>query len=564
MVKLKLLLLLTYFGVISLASAQEITPLSQKDSVDYLITLANEKINSAPQQAAILIRRAHTHAVEAKYITGEGKVLFLEGRLLSAANKSQEAIDSFLKAARLFETLKDSTRAGRSYNGAAGIYNFRLLHYTKAYQYCNKAIELLQNDSVYLPSALGTLASLHLRTGKFDDALELYKKDLDGQRKRNNLKGMCVALNNIATAYDHKKDFKTSIAYYEKAMEISRATGDDGNTAHILLGLAPIYCELKDHQKAKQALDESLSLSEKHALFDKQAYALQGLGMEAEHLGKIDQAIAYSLRAKKLVEQKNFHFIKGSIYKQLSCMYKKANNPSLALAYEQKYSQFQDSVAHQEKLALANLKIDEKNTISPAKNNDTSDFRGGWMIALSMIILVPGMYFIYYKKRREKEIWSDTGVYTGVFPLTEQVSADEEPEAAHGSDADQKDAHPETSETTLQHLEVINGEGIKLLPLNNIWWFQKEGKNYHAFTETGNYRVRQNITELEQALPRSRFFRINRAVIINTEQMSNYSFWENHKYIIRMKDTKKSEFVISRNRLREMKEAFQVIEGIEK
>ncbi|MBT1699463.1 LytTR family transcriptional regulator [Fulvivirgaceae bacterium PWU4] len=564
MVKLKLLLLLTYFGVISLASAQEITPLSQKDSADYLVTLATEKINGDPQLATALLRRAYVHSVKARYRAGEGKVLFLEARLLGGDNKNQEAIDTFLKAARLFETLKDSTRAGRAYTGVAGIYNFKFLNYTKAYQYCNKAIELLQNDSVYLANALGTLASLHLRTGKFDDALELYKKDLDGQRKRNNLKGMCISLNNIATAYDHKKDYKTSIAYYEKAMEISRAIGDDGNTAHILLGLGPIFCELKDHQKAKQALDESLALSEKHSLFDKQVYALQGLGMESEHLGKMDQAVTYSLRAKKIVEQKHLHFIKGSIYKQLSCIYKKANKPVLALEYEQKYSQFQDSLAHQEKLALANLKIDEKNTTPPAQNNDTSDFRGGWMIALSMIILVPGMFFIFYKKRKEKESWSDAGVSADVFPQPEQRSTDEEPEATHNNEADQKEGHPETSETTLQHLEVINGEGIKLLALNNIWWFQKEGKNYHAFTETGNYRVRQNITELEQALPRSRFFRINRAVIINTEQMSNYSFWENHKYIIRMKDTKKSEFVISRNRLREMKETFQVIEGTEK
>lgn len=560
MVKLRLLLLLTYFGVIPLASAQEITPLSQKDSADYLITLANEKINGDPQQAAALVRRALAHSIETKYTAGEGKALFLEARLLSAANKSQEAIATYLKAGRLFETLKDSTRAGRAYNGVAGVYNFKLLQYTRAYQYCNKAIELLQNDSLHLSNAMTILASLHLRTGKFDEALKLYQGNYDAHRKNNNLKGMCVALNNIATAYDNKKDYKTSIAYYEKAMEISKAIGDDGNTAHILLGLGPIHCELKDHQKAKQALDESLALAEKHSLFDKQVYALQGLGMESEHLGKTDQAITYSLRAKKLIEQHNLHFIKGSIYKQLSCVYKKANKPSLALEYEQKYSQFQDSLANQEKLALANLKIDEKTT-PPVKDDDTSDFRGGWMIALSMIILVPGMFFIFYKKRREKENWSDAGVYADVVPMSEQFSTDGEPEIKHNSEVDQKEALPETSETTLQHLEVINGEGIKLLPLNNIWWFQKEGKNYHAFTETGNYRVRQNITELEQALPRNRFFRINRSVIINTEQMSNYSFWENHKYIIRMKDTKKSEFIISRNRLREMKETFQVIEG---
>ena len=68
------------------------------------------------------------------------------------------------------------------------------------------------------------------------------------------------------------------------------------------------------------------------------------------------------------------------------------------------------------------------------------------------------------------------------------------------------------------------------------------------------------MTELEESLPRGRFFRINRAVIINMDAMNNYSFWENHKYIIRMKDEQKTEFTISRNRLREMKESFNVFE----
>lgn len=553
MVKLKLLLLLTYSGVVSLASAQEITPLSHKDSVDYLVALADKKIESSPREAERLIRRAHTLAVEAKYAIGEGKALFVLGKVFRGLNKSEESIDTYLKAARLFESLLDSSRAGRAYNAAAGMYLFKMLNYTNAYQYCNKAIALLQHDTVYLPNALSNLAALYLQTGKLDDALKLYKENYEANRKRNYLLGMCVALNNIATVYDYKHDFKLSIAYYVKAIEISRAIGDYAQTAHILLGLAPAYCQLKDHKRSKLALDESLALSEKHSLFEKQVFALQALSMESEHLGKLDDARNYSLRAKKIVEQQNFNFLKGSIYKQLSCIYKK-DNPALALQYEQKYSRFQDSLATQEKLALASLKLDEKDSTAPAENNDSPNFSGGWMIALSMVILIPGMFFIFYKKRREKVGLPARGSASALLQ-PEQLSTDEEPVTALDNEA-----HHDVPET-IQHLEVINGEGIKLLPLNNIWWFQKEGKNYHAFTETGNYRVRQNITELEQALPRNQFFRVNRAVIINTEQMSNYSFWENHKYIIRMKDAKKSEFIISRNRLREMKETFQVMES---
>lgn len=561
MVKLKLLLLLTYFGVISLASAQEITPLSQKDSVEYLVALAEKKMDGDPVYGGKLARRAHILAVETRYATGEAKALFTLGKYLRAVNKNEEAIDSYLKAARLFESLNDSSYAGRSYTGATGVYIFKLLHYTKAYQYCTKAVSLLQHDSVHLPYALSNLAALQLQSGKSDEAFKLYQEVYEIHRRQNELQRMCVALSNIASVYVAKGDFKSSVPYFKKAIEMSKALGEDMNTAHALLGISPAYCTLQDHKKAKEALEEAFLLTKKRSLFDKQVKALQYLAAESQHLGQLDQAIAYAHQSELIAQQHGLHFLKGSIYQLISDIYNKADKPAIALKYQQKYAQFKDSIARQERLAVASLDLHKTdNATSKRENTDGTKFQG-WMIALSMIILVPGMFFIFYKKRKEKENWSDAGVDASVSPHPGRLSADEGTEAAPDSEGLQKETHPEASETALQHLEVINGEGIKLLPLNNIWWFQKEGKNYHAFTETGNYRVRQNITELEQALPRNRFFRINRAVIINTEQMSNYSFWENHKYIIRMKDAGKSEFVISRNRLREMKETFQVIEG---
>jgi two-component system, LytTR family, response regulator len=112
------------------------------------------------------------------------------------------------------------------------------------------------------------------------------------------------------------------------------------------------------------------------------------------------------------------------------------------------------------------------------------------------------------------------------------------------------------------HLEVIQGEGIKLIAISTICWLQKEGRNYFIHTDEDIYRLRKNIADVEGLLPRLKFFRINRTVIINMERMNNFSFWENHKYIIRMQGKKAAEFVISRNRLREMKELFQVAERI--
>lgn len=44
--------------------------------------------------------------------------------------------------------------------------------------------------------------------------------------------------------------------------------------------------------------------------------------------------------------------------------------------------------------------------------------------------------------------------------------------------------------------------------------------------------------------------------LVNLEFVQNYSFWENDKYVLRMNDENKSEFVMSRERLQKIKHMF--------
>jgi hypothetical protein len=113
---------------------------------------------------------------------------------------------------------------------------------------------------------------------------------------------------------------------------------------------------------------------------------------------------------------------------------------------------------------------------------------------------------------------------------------------------------------SLQSIEVVNGGGLKLIPLDELIFIVKEDKSYFATAGNQKYRIGQNITSIENRLPKH-YFRINRQVIINTRYMNNYSFWENHKYILRMRDENKTEFIIARSRLRELKKAFGVLKS---
>lgn len=93
------------------------------------------------------------------------------------------------------------------------------------------------------------------------------------------------------------------------------------------------------------------------------------------------------------------------------------------------------------------------------------------------------------------------------------------------------------------------------VPVNmgSVIWFAKEDRKYFAHTIKGKLRTKETLSELESSLDPSKFVRVNRATLVNIDYIQNYSFWENEKYILRLKDKDQTEFVMSRERLNKIK-----------
>ncbi len=108
-------------------------------------------------------------------------------------------------------------------------------------------------------------------------------------------------------------------------------------------------------------------------------------------------------------------------------------------------------------------------------------------------------------------------------------------------------------------MEVMDVEGSALIDLKDIVSVEREGRAYTVFTGQGQFRTGKNLNELERTLVAHSFFRVNRAVIINLEFLKNYSFWENDKYIVRLKNGK--EFTASRDRIQKLREIFPEVRG---
>ncbi|MCR9249148.1 MAG: LytTR family transcriptional regulator [bacterium] len=99
--------------------------------------------------------------------------------------------------------------------------------------------------------------------------------------------------------------------------------------------------------------------------------------------------------------------------------------------------------------------------------------------------------------------------------------------------------------------------GEVFLEVDKILWIEREDRKTFASTTSDKYRLKENLTELEEKLDPDSFVRVNRGSIVNLQEVLNYSFWENDKYILRLKESDK-EFIVSRDRMSKIKNRFLV------
>ena len=98
------------------------------------------------------------------------------------------------------------------------------------------------------------------------------------------------------------------------------------------------------------------------------------------------------------------------------------------------------------------------------------------------------------------------------------------------------------------------GERIRFIELANITHFYAQDKLTYAATAHGNHVVDRTILELEQELSTHQFVRIHRAILLNTEYVDEAHTWFGGRMVIRLKDGKRTELTVARDRVKELRE----------
>jgi two-component system LytT family response regulator len=102
------------------------------------------------------------------------------------------------------------------------------------------------------------------------------------------------------------------------------------------------------------------------------------------------------------------------------------------------------------------------------------------------------------------------------------------------------------------------GDKLELVDLSRVTHFYASDKLIYAATADRHYVVDPSIAELESKLDPARFIRIHRATILNLDHLCELHTWFGGKMVARLKDAKKTELAVSRDRVRALKDRLGV------
>jgi two-component system, LytTR family, response regulator len=98
------------------------------------------------------------------------------------------------------------------------------------------------------------------------------------------------------------------------------------------------------------------------------------------------------------------------------------------------------------------------------------------------------------------------------------------------------------------------GERVEFVELARVTHFFAADKLTYAATPVRNYVVDHTIQELEQKLDPRKFIRIHRATLVNIDFVYDLHALFAGRMMVRLKDEKKTELTVSRDRVRELKQ----------
>ncbi len=304
---------------------------------------------------------------------------FYLGNSYVVQNDYEIALAQYLKAAKYFETKKDSSRLSSVLNGIGAAY------------------QNYGNDSL---------------------SLKYYKQSQSISKSRGDLRRSALALNNIGNIYKNRNDLNAAKDYMEQAVSDIKTTNQLQYIIPISINLANTYTDLKDFKKATKLYNELLPKIDTLKEVFSHGAILRGLGNSNLVRGKNKKALHFLKRAYNRYNNSDFFDDRYDMMPDLIKAYEINKQYAFGLKLFNEYNTIKDSIFNTEKdknlsEAIQKYETEKKDKEITKqqlvlKQNETeiikrkSEFRIALFGALLLLISSLGIWLFYRQRQKLK------------------------------------------------------------------------------------------------------------------------------------------------------------------
>lgn len=245
------------------------------------------------------------------YKTGLGDAYSHLGNTYHYLSKKQQAIDSYLKAAAVFESIvpNDSVaKAGIAKVLHAAGYTARLQgnDWKEIFEFYRKSLKIAQeidNKTWIANNWIHIGASLSSK-GNYTEAMKHYLKALQMRKSINDKRGIAESVTMIGELYRTQKQYAEARENYQNAIPIFEEAKNLSGVSTAYLNLGHTYLEEKKYNEALENYQKAHEIAEKNEILPLYRNSLKALADWHEAQNNYTKALEYYLKSLRVQREK--------------------------------------------------------------------------------------------------------------------------------------------------------------------------------------------------------------------------------------------------------------------
>jgi signal transduction histidine kinase len=373
-----------------------------------LINIAAVKVMKGEKpQAFILLQQAYSIAEKTADQLLLAHVLNGMGRVKAQTAGNRQALEYYLKAEAIAETLADKRFLFSNQRRISGLYEASLSDYPKAMEWILKSIQTAEETDCQdcLAQSWTNLAALYNYMGDNSKSLFYYKKALEANKQIGNETIETTLLNNIGERYRLMGKYPEAIKAYKEGLAKAKTPYlNELNESN----LADVYVRMGDLPMAFKYAFSSLRSAKKIGDTEGVAWIDGILGRAYSKQNKPDSALYYAKEGLDAAKQTGTLEFMRDNYGALANAYAQKKDFANAYKYQNLYVNYRDSmvnaqVSNQSNLLLYNYDLAKKQAQITALNQEKKlqyYFLAGTLIVLVLIAIT---VVILLRTNRQKQ-----------------------------------------------------------------------------------------------------------------------------------------------------------------